>query len=95
MKLNNEDGELLADPFVYRRLMGKLLYLTITRPDLAYSINKLSQFVSKPRTSQLQAVHSVFKYVKEHLVKVTFIMAQHISNSVFIFRFRLGNLSRY
>lgn len=64
LKLNNEDGDLLTDPSVYRRLMGKLLYLTITRPDLAYSINKLSQFVSKPQTSHLQAVHSVLKYVK-------------------------------
>lgn len=64
LKLNNEDGDLLTDPSVYRRLMGKLLYLTITRPDLAYSINKLSQFESKPRTSHLQAVHSVLKYLK-------------------------------
>ncbi|XP_075473941.1 uncharacterized protein LOC142504998 [Primulina tabacum] len=64
LKLNNEDGDLLDDPSVYRKLMGKLLYLTITRPDLAYSVNKLSQFVSKPRHSHLQAVYSVLKYVK-------------------------------
>ncbi|XP_073067135.1 uncharacterized protein [Primulina eburnea] len=64
LKLNDEDGDLLTDPFLYRKLMGKLLYLTITRPDLAYSVNKLSQYVSKPRGPHLQAVYSVLKYVK-------------------------------
>ena len=48
LKLSKFYGELLPDLGVYRRLGGKLLYLIITRPDIAYSVHKLSQFMSKP-----------------------------------------------
>lgn len=42
-----DTGNLLPDATVYRRLVGRLLYLTITRPDLSqYSISTLSQFLN-------------------------------------------------
>ena len=53
VKLSNEDGELLSDIYQYRRLIGRLLYLTISRPDIAFAVNKLSQFVSKARVPHL------------------------------------------
>ncbi|XP_012851790.1 PREDICTED: uncharacterized protein LOC105971482 [Erythranthe guttata] len=59
LKLSSEDGELLADSSAYRRLIGRLLYLTITRPDIAYTVHKLSQFVSAPRTSHMQSKKQV------------------------------------
>ncbi|KAL5570584.1 hypothetical protein UlMin_027159 [Ulmus minor] len=64
LKLSQEEGEPLADPILYRRLIGKLLYLTITRPDLSYSVNRLSQFLSCPRQPHLQAVYRILQYIK-------------------------------
>lgn len=45
LKLTNHDGELLEDPAMYRRLIGRLIYLTITRPDIVYTVQILSQFM--------------------------------------------------
>ena len=42
LKLSKDDGELLHDVGMYRRLIGKLLFLTITRPDITYSVHRLS-----------------------------------------------------
>uniref|UniRef100_A0A2N9FS71 Reverse transcriptase Ty1/copia-type domain-containing protein n=1 Tax=Fagus sylvatica TaxID=28930 RepID=A0A2N9FS71_FAGSY len=64
MKLSETDGTLLDDPVVYRRLVGRLLYLTMTRPYLSYSVQKLSQFMAKLTTSHLTAAHRVLRYVK-------------------------------
>ena len=48
LKLSKFLGELLPDLGVYRKLVGRLLYLTTTRPNITYSVHKLSQFMSKP-----------------------------------------------
>lgn len=72
MKLNQEDEELHPDASRYRRLIGRLLYLTITRPDLAYSVNKLSQYVSEPRAPHMEAVLNVLRYIKGTVGKGVF-----------------------
>ena len=48
VKLVPGQGEPLHDPGRYRRLMGKLNYLTITRPDISFSVSVVSQFLQSP-----------------------------------------------
>ncbi|XP_019166976.1 PREDICTED: uncharacterized protein LOC109162748 [Ipomoea nil] len=63
-KLNSQEGVPLTDPEVYRKLVGKLLYLTNTRPDISHSVQHLSQFVDKPTNIHLTAAHRVLRYLK-------------------------------
>ncbi|CAM8931445.1 unnamed protein product [Rhodiola kirilowii] len=71
-KLGPSEAELLPDPTAYRRLVGKLIYLTVTRPDLAYSVHILSQFMSKPTSDHLTASHRVLRYIKAALAQGLF-----------------------
>ena len=48
LQLRPDDGVPLSDLTRYRHLIGSLVYLTITRPDIAYAVHVLSQFVSSP-----------------------------------------------
>ncbi|XP_070015238.1 uncharacterized mitochondrial protein AtMg00810-like [Nicotiana sylvestris] len=61
---SNLDDAVLLDPNSYQRLLGKLLYLTITRPDIAFSVQTLSQFMQKPKRSHMEATLRVIRYVK-------------------------------
>ncbi|XP_019091080.1 PREDICTED: uncharacterized protein LOC109128695 [Camelina sativa] len=56
--------ELLTDTKQYRRLIGKLQYLTITRPNISFAVSKVAQYSSAPRKFHLQAAHKVLRYLK-------------------------------
>lgn len=88
-------GVLLDDPSLHRRMIGKLLYLTITRPDLSYSVNYLSQFLAKPRDHHLQAAYRVLQYVKTTAGQGIFFSSSSSIELKRFCRFRLGLLSRY
>ena len=60
-RLSTSDGELLPDPTRYREIVGALVYLTISRPDIAYAVRVLSQFVSAPRSTHYAALLRVLR----------------------------------
>ncbi|CAM8916143.1 unnamed protein product [Rhodiola kirilowii] len=63
--LSLSKSDLLADPTPYRRLVGRLIYLKVTRPDLSYPVHVLSQYISTPRHDHYQAALKVLRYVKQ------------------------------
>ncbi|XP_039145624.1 uncharacterized mitochondrial protein AtMg00810-like [Dioscorea cayenensis subsp. rotundata] len=63
-RLASSTTPVLSDPACYRRLIGRLLYLTITRPELCYSVYLLAQFMHKPRESHWDAAIHVLHYLK-------------------------------
>lgn len=66
LKLTSTTGDLLPHPETYQRLVGKLIYLTITRPNISYTVHILSQFMNQPTTSHLQAAFRVLRYLSKH-----------------------------
>ena len=63
-QLGLANGPLLSHPEQYRRLIGKLIYLGVTRPDLSYSVHVLSQFMQTPREEHWKAALRVVRYLK-------------------------------
>ena len=63
-KLVPGQGESFGDPGRYRRLVGKLNYLTITRPDISFPVSVVSQFLQSPCDSHWDAVIRILRYIK-------------------------------
>jgi hypothetical protein len=64
-KILNNDGEKLKEPSTYRSLVGSLLYLTTTRPNLIFLASLLSRFMSSPNNVHMGVTKRVLKYIKE------------------------------
>ena len=58
------DGKPMHDPTVYRSAVGALQYLLYTRPDIAFVVNKLSQFSHTPTDVHWQLLKRVFRYLQ-------------------------------
>ena len=61
LTLDDKDPEI--EIISYQKLIGKLLYLSHTRPDICFTINVLSQFMHLPCNSHFQAANRVLKYL--------------------------------
>jgi hypothetical protein len=59
---STDSGEI--DPHLYRQLIGSLMYLVNTRPDICYAVNVLSQFMSQPRQTHWIAAKHVLRYLR-------------------------------
>ena len=64
LKLSTESEELLSDAFVYQRLVGCFIYLTNTRPDITFVVSVVSQFMHALRTSHVDTVHHILRYLE-------------------------------
>ena len=64
VKYRKDEGDLLDEPTLYRRLVGSLIYLTTTRPDISYVVHQVSQFMSSPRHLHLAAVRRIILYLR-------------------------------
>lgn len=63
-KLSVEDGAPQKDPGKCRCLIGRLLYLTITRPDITYVVHILTQFMQGRRTRHWGTALRIIRYIK-------------------------------
>ncbi|CAA7027432.1 unnamed protein product [Microthlaspi erraticum] len=63
-KLGSVDSPELKRPEEYRRLVGRLIYLSITGPDLTYIVHILSQFMQTPLVAHWEAALRVVRYLK-------------------------------
>lgn len=66
----------LEDPEKFRRLIGRLLYLSFTRPDITYATQQLSQFMHEPHLCHWNAALHILKYLKNDPAKGLFCSAQ-------------------
>ena len=64
--LARDSGTLLGadDSFMYRSIVGGLQYLTLTRPDISFAVNKVCQFMSQPTDIYGESVKRILRYVK-------------------------------
>lgn len=63
LKLTHDEGDVLPNPTPYQRLLGKLIYLTITRPSIAFTVQFLAQFMQQPTSVHMQATKRLLRYL--------------------------------
>ena len=59
------DGTAAVDNSEFRRIIGRLQYLSLTCPDISFAVNKLSQFMHKPTTTHWTATKRFLRYLKQ------------------------------
>lgn len=64
LHLSKNRGNPIINDKQYRSIVGALQYVTITRPEITYSVNKVSQFMHKPLDEYLEAVKRILRYLK-------------------------------
>ena len=64
VRFNTTDDEPFSNPTLYRQLVGSLIYLTVTRPDISHTVHIISQFISAPQSTHYAATLWILHYVK-------------------------------
>ncbi|XP_019432502.1 PREDICTED: uncharacterized protein LOC109339501 [Lupinus angustifolius] len=63
-RLSKSESKQFDNPTLYRSIVGALQYATITRPDLAYSVNRVCQFMGNPLDRHWVAVKRILRYLQ-------------------------------
>lgn len=63
-------------------LVGSLQYLTLTRPDLTYQVNQVSQFMQKPRSAHMTTAKRILRYVKANLMNALHFTKSHMNKLI-------------
>ncbi|KAL4012021.1 hypothetical protein IC575_029093 [Cucumis melo] len=63
-KLGNSDDQVSVDKEQYQRLVGKLIYLSHTRPDISFAVSVVSQFMQAPYEKHMEAINRILRYLK-------------------------------
>ena len=61
---SNTDGTFLSDDTLYQQLVGNLICLTVTQPDIAHAVHIVNQFMIAPRTTHFAVVLHILCYAK-------------------------------
>ncbi|XP_017431882.1 secreted RxLR effector protein 161-like [Vigna angularis] len=63
-KLNKNVDGTIVDNIYFKQIVGSLMYLTATRPDIMFSVSLISRYMSKPTELHLQAAKRILRYLK-------------------------------
>lgn len=63
-KLTAADQVDVENPSLYQSIVGSLQYLSVTRPDIAYVVNKVCQFMHAPKEFHWQAMKRILMYLR-------------------------------
>jgi hypothetical protein len=67
VKLSVDERDLVEDTTMYRRIVGSLIYMTITRLDLSYAFGVVNQFMQTPQRPHLDVMRRILRYIKHTL----------------------------
>ncbi|KAE8670896.1 Detected protein of unknown function [Hibiscus syriacus] len=63
-KMCAHEGKDLEDATMYRQLVGSLIYLTLTQPDISYAVGVMSRYMQNPKKPHLESFRRILRYVK-------------------------------
>ncbi|KAK5776854.1 hypothetical protein PVK06_044819 [Gossypium arboreum] len=61
--MSKDDGECLVEPTEFRSLAGALQYVVLTRPNIAYAVNRICQFMHNPTSLHMTALKQILRYL--------------------------------
>ena len=68
LKLSKDESGVSVDPTLYRSMIGSLLYITASCPDICYSVGVCTRYQSDPKESHISVIKRIIRYVSGALI---------------------------